>query len=198
MAQEKLIFISGGVRSGKSSFAEKLANEQAKKWEGKLHYVACGLHTDQEMAHRIQRHQELRSGNVIPWRTWEQPVHLLGIANQFTKDDIVLIDCVTTLLGNELFSLGESGITSHENIIEAIFQGICQIKTNSLRTIVVSNEVFHEPVHLEPFTFTYTKLLGQLHQKLVAAADYAYMVEVGIPVVMKGEGVKWGTVLREL
>lgn len=187
MAEASLVFISGGVRSGKSTFAEQLANTHAKRRHGKLHYIACGQHTDGEMSARIKRHQETREANSIPWRTWEQPVNLLGIADQFTKQDIVLIDCITTLLSNELFADDDYKMSYPKDRQQAILQGVKRIQKNSFLTIVVSNEVFHEPVGTEPLTIIYTKMLGQLHQKLVATATHAFVVEAGIPIVMKGE-----------
>ena len=74
MVRGKLTFISGGVRSGKSSYAEKLLVNEAQKNGGRLVYIASGVATDSEMQARIERHKSDRSTHS--WTTIEQPVEL--------------------------------------------------------------------------------------------------------------------------
>ena len=99
-----VIFITGGVRSGKSQFAENIAME---RWQslgiGQLHYIAAMQPSDSEMEKRISRHQEDRRQSGYHWMTWEQPVSIGKMASNFKCDDIVLLDCLTTWLNNELF-----------------------------------------------------------------------------------------------
>ncbi len=99
-----LIFISGGVRSGKSSFAEKLALKIACEEGGGLHYIATGVPSDLEMKERIKKHQHDREAAKYRWITVEQSINIGAIADHFNNRDILLLDCVTTLLNNELFS----------------------------------------------------------------------------------------------
>ena len=61
-----------------------------------------------------------------------------------------------------------------------------QIQNRGKVLIVVSNEVFNEPLVENELVFTYGQLLGQIHQQLVKAADQAYLVEMGVPILMKG------------
>ncbi|MBA4536853.1 bifunctional adenosylcobinamide kinase/adenosylcobinamide-phosphate guanylyltransferase [Bacillus aquiflavi] len=190
MAQAKLIFITGGVRSGKSSFAESLATSYAEKTSGRLHYIACGQAADHEMEERIRRHQLVRQNSPIPWKTWECFLNLGTLASHFTKRDVVLLDCVTTLLDNELFSHYETGewqSKKFQNHVEqSIVANIAQLKNNSIVTVVVSNELLNEPIH-EETSLTYGRLLGSIHQQIVKMADEAFLVEAGIHVLMKGE-----------
>ena len=74
MVRGKLTFISGGVRSGKSAYAEKLLVDEAEKNGGRLVYIASGIATDSEMQARIERHQTDRAAHN--WTTIEQPVEL--------------------------------------------------------------------------------------------------------------------------
>lgn len=98
-----ILFISGGVRSGKSTFAEELAREYAIEEEANLHYIATSVVIDAEMKERIFLHQKGREKQVLKWTTWEKPVHLGELTCEFQKSDILLLDCLTTLVGNELF-----------------------------------------------------------------------------------------------
>jgi adenosylcobinamide kinase/adenosylcobinamide-phosphate guanylyltransferase len=183
-----LIFITGGVRSGKSSFAERKAMEIASQTKGQLHYLATGVSSDQEMNERIAKHKLDRENGSYHWKTVEQPLQIGEIANEFCSQDIVLLDCVTTLLNNELFFSEQAWDESFlESVQERIVTGILKIKIRAHTLIVVSNEVLHEPLLGNVLVRTYGKLLGQIHQYLVKKADQAILVETGIPIVMKGD-----------
>lgn len=188
MESPSLIFITGGVRSGKSSFAERLAVETAAKTGGRLHYIATGVSFDDEMKIRIRRHREDRQKSGLPWQTWEQPENIGLLASFFTKEDIILLDCITTLVNNELFFLGER---LEDSLIEGIYgrvvSGIDAIRKNGGLLIAVSNEVLFEPYGDDELLLRYRNLLGKIHQKVVGMADEAYLVEAGVPLLMKGK-----------
>lgn len=186
-AAESLIFITGGVRSGKSSFAERKAEQIASETNGQLIYLATGVPSDVEMVERIYKHQLTRAHSEFRWNTIEKSVQIGEVAENFSGHEIILLDCVTTLLNNELFSSkGEWNSTFLEMVVEAIVTGIIDIKNRAKTLIVVSNEVLFEPVNGNHLVFTYSRLLGHIHQQLVTEADQAYLVESGIPLVMKG------------
>lgn len=188
MAESSLIFISGGVRSGKSRFAEKLAAEIAAKTGGQLHYIAAGVASDAEMNERILRHQCDREESGLNWKTWEKSTRLQELAGTFTHTDIILLDCLTTLLNNEFFSKDEQWMDHafQREVMNNIIDGIKQIAAKCHRLIVVSNEVLHDPPVDNELVFIYGKMLGQLHQQIVAKANQAFLVEAGIPILMKG------------
>jgi adenosylcobinamide kinase / adenosylcobinamide-phosphate guanylyltransferase len=185
----QLIFISGGVRSGKSSFAEKTSIELAKQTGGKLHYIASGVAFDAEMKDRIKRHQEQRNEGNEQWTTWEEPYLLHTLSPAFQHDDIVLFDCLTNLLNNRLFQTEERLMdpTFHEEIKKSIMEGIRSIQKACHSLVVVSNEILNEPIMSSDLVLVYAKLLGKLNQQVVAQAKEAYVVESGIPVCMKKE-----------
>jgi adenosylcobinamide kinase / adenosylcobinamide-phosphate guanylyltransferase len=193
---EQLIFISGGVRSGKSQFAEKLAVDLSGLTQGhetsdspyQLHYIAAGQASDEEMKTRISQHQTDRHLSGLNWNTWEQPNGLTELSDVFGEDDVVLLDCLTTLLNNEFFKEENlwKNIRFQERIMEEILEAIEKIANSCHALIVVSNEVFSDTNGDTELIFIYKKILGKLHQKVVAKAKLAYLVESGIPLLMKG------------
>lgn len=176
-----LIFVTGGVRSGKSTFAEKLARSIGGI---SLNYIATSMETDYEMKSRIKRHQQMREKQDRKWTTYEQPIDIQKVSSYFSKKDTVLLDCLTILLSNELFL--RSGNRTNKETMDHILFGVSSVKKACGTLIIVSNELFQEgqhdrgtPVH------TYVSLLGKLHQELVQKADYAYLVENGVPIRKK-------------
>jgi adenosylcobinamide kinase / adenosylcobinamide-phosphate guanylyltransferase len=188
MAAKSLIFITGGVRSGKSSFAERKAVEIARTTGGQLTYLATGVPSDPEMKERIEKHQRDRLAGTYHWKTIEQSVQIGKLADNFDGKDIILVDCVTTLLNNELFSSEQEDWDEHflEIVKENVITGVTSIKNRTGSMIVVSNEVLNEPLLGNEMVFTYGRLLGQIHQYLVKEADQVFLVEAGIPIEMKG------------
>ncbi|MEI4768940.1 bifunctional adenosylcobinamide kinase/adenosylcobinamide-phosphate guanylyltransferase [Psychrobacillus sp. FJAT-51614] len=171
MVRGKLVFITGGVRSGKSSFAEKyLMNEQAKRNV----YVASGVAVDVEMKKRIERHQQDRESYQVEWVTIEQPRHFENILPHIQDGDGILWDCVTTWLANELYE-GEM-----ETIEERLYDAIDQLVEKAKVVIIVSNEVLDEPLSQHESVVLYQKWIGRIHQRLVAKADYAFEMEYGL------------------
>lgn len=187
MAQApSLIFISGGVRSGKSSFAEKTAAKIATATGGNLHYIATGVPFDAEMKRRIEKHRHDRESAKSLWTTIEQPINLWELKGHFHSNDIVLLDCVTTLLNNELYSANHPWDDDFLTLVQQkVITGILAIKVQACSLIVVSNEVLNEPMPANKLVITYKKLLGSIHQQLVKEADIAYLVEAGVPIMMK-------------
>lgn len=171
MVRGKLIFITGGVRSGKSSFAEHyLMNEQAKRNV----YIASGVAVDSEMKERIKRHQDDRENYSVEWVTIEQPRHFEQIVPGIQQDDGILWDCVTTWLANELYE------GKMEEVEEQLYVAIDQLLEKAKVMVIVSNEVLDEPISNFEYTALYQAWIGRIHQKLVAKADYAFEMEYGL------------------
>lgn len=184
MEKSALILITGGARSGKSTFGEKITSSLAKKEGNSLHYIATSRPSDEEMQQRIHRHKEQRNISGFVWKTWECPRGLKAIVSHFGPKDIVLLDCLTILLANELFS-----DRKNDQVTESILQPIDDLKQCCRALVVVSNEVLNEPLPDDPLIQTYARLLGNLHRELVKRASAAYLVEMGVPVLMKGISV---------
>jgi adenosylcobinamide kinase/adenosylcobinamide-phosphate guanylyltransferase len=178
MEKQMLIFISGGVRSGKSSISEQIAIRYLHP-EGRLLYIACGSRTDTEMDERIFHHRERRANSGYTWLTIEQSVDIADI--YIEPNDTVLIDCVTTLLAGEYFRKDKRAFEAGARIAD----GILDIHKRAKTVVVVSNELSFETPATD-LTADYMKMLGRIHQKVVKESNLAALVEHGIPVVKKG------------
>lgn len=171
MVRGKLVFITGGVRSGKSSFAEHyLMNEQAKRNV----YVASGVAVDTEMKIRIERHQHDRESYPVEWITIEQPRQFEHIIQQIQQGDGILWDCVTTWLANELYE------SDMEEVEKKLYDAINQLLEKAKVIVIVSNEVLDEPLSNYESVIHYQQWIGRIHQQLVERADHAFEMEYGI------------------
>jgi adenosylcobinamide kinase / adenosylcobinamide-phosphate guanylyltransferase len=188
MEESGLIFVTGGARSGKSSFAERLACKIASDYGGDLHYIATCKPADDEMSNRIRRHQLERKESAAEWVTWECPTDINNLVPVFKKTDIVLLDCLTILLTNELFQDEHSWKHQafQEKVMQLILLGIKAIEEKVQTIVIVSNDVLNENIIEQPLVHVYGRLLGKLHQQIVKNARKAFTVESGIPVLMKG------------
>ncbi|MCP3740886.1 bifunctional adenosylcobinamide kinase/adenosylcobinamide-phosphate guanylyltransferase [Rossellomorea sp. BNER] len=186
-----LFFITGGVRSGKSYFAEQLAKKLAISTTTKLHYLATAQSTDYEMKKRILRHKLDRQHSDVKWTTWECPNNIQTLTCHFSKKDTVLLDCLTTLLTNEMFSEERNWTDPNvqDKIIKKIIDPLYELKKNVHTLLLVSNEVLNEPDHNNELITVYQRMIGILHQRFVLESTQAYLIEAGIPVLMKGESL---------
>jgi adenosylcobinamide kinase/adenosylcobinamide-phosphate guanylyltransferase len=171
---KKVYFITGGARSGKSAFAEKLANGMT----GKRAYIATAQALDPEMMVRIQHHRD-RRGAV--WDTYEEP---LAIADLIVKLNgcyrIVLIDCLTLWLSNVIaHTNGDDEVNSRSDVL------VAAIKSFDGSSIIVSNEVGLGIVPENPLARRFRDFAGILNQKMAQAADEVYFTAAGIPMKIK-------------
>jgi adenosylcobinamide kinase / adenosylcobinamide-phosphate guanylyltransferase len=117
----RLILVTGGARSGKSTYAERLAAQLAEPHGGRVTYIATSQAHDGEMAQRVSAHQASRPGT---WTTVECPVEAAGAvraaaagvvdqgagaAGSAGAPPIILLDCVTLWVTNLLFAGGAFG-----------------------------------------------------------------------------------------
>jgi adenosylcobinamide kinase/adenosylcobinamide-phosphate guanylyltransferase len=171
---KKSYFITGGARSGKSAFAEKLASELA----GKRAYLATAQALDPEMAVRIEKHRKDRG---IAWDTYEEPLAVAELMRKLSgRYDVVLLDCLTLWLSNVMAHSDSdvAVITRAEDLATAIrdFNGVC---------IIVSNEVGLGIVPDNPLARKFRDFAGILNQRVAQAADEVYFTASGIPVKIK-------------
>lgn len=172
-----MIFITGGVRSGKSDFAEKYARQLGK--EKTLYYVATGVSFDEEMKKRIVRHRQDRENQNANWNTVEMQVEVPGAIRQLSNEAVVLFECVTTWLSNVLYTYEVKNENSEyiDYCIGLLQKQLLTWHKQGATIIVVSNEVLDElPSHYEDVNL-YRKLLGELHQWIVKNSDEAYEVQ---------------------
>ncbi|MFA9558472.1 bifunctional adenosylcobinamide kinase/adenosylcobinamide-phosphate guanylyltransferase [Evansella sp. AB-rgal1] len=180
-----IVFVSGGARSGKSSFAEELANESYYSVKGKfskscLYYVATAKRTDKEMDNRINIHQQRRSGQ---WETIEEPYDIANLLLELNKGDVVLFDCLTIWLSNRMFDLNDAF-----DQIKVKFQSWLKIaKEREIVFIIVSNDL-NEGVPIPNQTVhNYIYNLENLHQEIILYSDQVIQMIAGLPTYWKGE-----------
>lgn len=184
-----LIFITGGVRSGKSHFAEKMAIEQYYMQSvqvQRLIYMASGMALDHEMEKRIQRHQADRKSQQIQWLTIETPYKMADSLQSLRDGDVVLWDCATTWLTNAFYEGFDKGTPCVEQPgclerkLKDLKIAVQSLLDKKITLIVVSNELFDEPPYLNKEVELYRQLLGNFHQWFVSMAAEAYEVNYGI------------------
>lgn len=171
---EKIYFITGGARSGKSAFAERLADGLA----GKRAYIATAQALDPEMVRRIEHHRKRRGTS---WDTFEEPLAVDELLRKLSgRYQVVLLDCLTLWLSNVIaHTEGDGLVTSRaDGLVEALkdFGCVC---------IAVSNEVGLGIVPDNPIARQFRDFAGVLNQKMAKIADEAYFMASGIPMRIK-------------
>lgn len=175
----KIILVLGGIRSGKSNFALELAKGLNKN----VAFVAtCPPDIDDvEMQDRIKKHKKSRPAQ---WQTIEEPNDPLP---QILKanTDIVLLDCVGLLVSNLLLKNQVS-----EFIIEKIEGLLKGINDAGITCIIVSNEVGYGLIPTNELGRRFVDLVGCVNQIIAQQANEVYLLVSGIPLNIKGLGVK--------
>lgn len=180
----QIIFITGGVRSGKSAFAEKYAKKLYKQLKKEsLFYIASGVSFDEEMASRINRHKQDRKASDVNWHTIEV-MDLVPEEVSFPNNNVVLWDCITTWLSNVLFKTEQLGdqerIQKIESYLEMLKEKVLQWRSNGAVVLLVSNEVLDEASLTNKEVILYRKTLGKLHQWIVSICEEAYEMDYSI------------------
>ena len=168
----KLILITGGARSGKSIFAQKLANNLSKK----VTYIATDKARDKEMELRIKIHRKNRPSH---WRTIEKEKNITEVLSRVAgKSDVILLDCLTLLISNLLLS-------SRKNVLKEIRRLVSKIREIKATVLIVSNEVGMGIVPDNRLARKFRDMAGKANQIVAQAADEVYLVVSGIPVTIK-------------
>ncbi|MEW6067676.1 MAG: bifunctional adenosylcobinamide kinase/adenosylcobinamide-phosphate guanylyltransferase [Nitrospirota bacterium] len=164
----KIVFITGGARSGKSSFAIA----EASKIKGKKAYIATAEAIDKEMKDRIKKHKKQRGDD---WYTHEEPIKISGVIKKI-KDgySVIVLDCLTLWLSNIMHTNLEIE-TEIEHLISSL------VTCHSSRVYIVSNEVGMGIVPENEMARRFRDYAGILNQKVAEVSDEAYMVVAGIP-----------------
>lgn len=172
--KKKIIFITGGVRSGKSQFALEIG----KKFLGPKAYLATAQAWDEEMRDRIKKHQESRPSE---WKTIEEPREIVQtIKEEGEKFCLILIDCLTLWISNLLLAgwPAEKILTETDDILKACRQSKCSF-------IMVSNEVGWGIVPDNEAARYFRDIAGMVHQKMAQEADEVYLMVCGLPQILK-------------
>ncbi len=182
--------VLGGVRSGKSALAERLAHAADRP----VLVVATASVTDGEMAERIARH---RASRPATWRTAEAPLNLVtAVEREASRDEVVVVDCLTVWLGNRLVE-GVGPETDPETVdaprwaaleeaaVEHVIALCGLARQRGLRLVLVSNEVGMGVVPATPLGRRYRDALGRVNQAAAAASETVLLTVAGIGVDLK-------------
>ena len=169
----KIVFITGGVRSGKSSFAIS----EALKVAGKKAFIATAEATDCEMEERIKRHKQDRG---IGWKTFEEPVAVARLVEEINgRYQVIVIDCLTLWLANIMMS----GLNAEKETGDFVAT-LRALKETKL--FIVSNEVGMGIVPENELARKFRDMAGRLNQQVASASEEVYITLSGIPVKIKG------------
>jgi adenosylcobinamide kinase/adenosylcobinamide-phosphate guanylyltransferase len=176
---KKNIFILGGVRSGKSRFAQELAKKLSKK----VLFVATGEPLDEEMRARIDEHKKARPKS---WRTLEMPTNIgQQLGAEIGDAEVVIIDCLTLLVSNRI---GEEldYLKAEKQVMAEINELIAGMDKLRASFIIISNEVGTGLVPEARLGRIYRDILGKANQLVAQHANEVYFMVAGIPMKMKG------------
>lgn len=169
-----LTLILGGSGSGKSAYAEDYLLRTAG--DKKKYYIATMQVWDEEMQEKVDRHHRLRQGKGFT--TIEQPTALEQAVTQMEPAGAVLLECMSNLAANEMFS-GEP--VDRQTVIAKILQGVDALRKQADPLVIVTNNVFEDGVTYDDSTMEYIEALGRINERLAAVADEVVEVVAGIP-----------------
>ena len=177
---KSLTLILGGVRSGKSSFAQRLASRGDR-----VLFLATAQAGDVEMAARIQAHRESRPSD---WDTLEEPLKLVASLSPVLHNyNIVILECLTLWVSNLMLNVPTSEADNVD--IPSDVRELLRLYSNGRASwIIVSNEVGLGVIPSTRLGRHYADELGRVNQLIAAAADCVYFMAAGLPLKLKGEG----------
>jgi adenosylcobinamide kinase/adenosylcobinamide-phosphate guanylyltransferase len=173
--QGSVTLVLGGARSGKSRYAQQLA-EQSRH----VVFVATAKASDEEMRAKIERHRKDRPEE---WPTVEEPVDLPKVLAEYElKSEVIVVDCLTIFAANLLEAEGEDN-----DAIERSVEALCEaLRTAQCTVVLVSNEVGSGVVPAYAVGCRYRDLLGEINQKVARVADDVVLMVAGLPLALKG------------
>ncbi|MCT8978163.1 bifunctional adenosylcobinamide kinase/adenosylcobinamide-phosphate guanylyltransferase [Clostridium sp. CX1] len=180
----KIILVTGGSRSGKSTFAEKLLENK-----NDVLYIATAIVTDKEMEKRIEKHKKQRNQK---WATYEG---FKNLAEVIKKDShkYIMIECIGTMVTNFMFDKEYNFDTmSQEDISELSKKIKSEVETLLLaakdsdkEVVIVTNEVGWSLVPEYRLGRIFSDILGHVNQYIGSFSDEAYLVACGFPLKLK-------------
>lgn len=181
-----IIFITGGARSGKSSYAEKLAKEKG----GKVTYIATSIPFDEGMENRIQKHKNRRPKN---WMTIERyrDFDCVEGSEEYQETDLFLVDCITVMINNLMFYSGLDFDTCTPAEVDELEKEIQEevekllVLAREKDMIIVSNEVGMGLVPAYKVGSYYRDIAGRINQLIASRANEVFFIVSGLPIKLK-------------
>lgn len=209
-----IALVIGGSGSGKSAYAEQMAVKAAGN--GSLYYVATMQVYDEEGKKKVERHQKMRAGKGF--LTIEQPRRLEEAAKKVAAESvpaeiasaekvsagkvaaegvpagkIVLLECMSNLVANEMFSEENLSAVMDEAKIKQlsheIISGVTALQDSCDILIIVTNQIFEDGIRYDASTMAYIRLLGDVNRQIAEQAEQVIEVVAGIPIFIKKDGI---------
>jgi adenosylcobinamide kinase/adenosylcobinamide-phosphate guanylyltransferase len=182
----RIVFVTGGARSGKSAFAERAAIATGEP----VVYLATMEALDDELVRRVERHRQERPAG---WETVEAPIEVAGTLRRLDLRRCVLLDCLSLWVSNAVLAgipdIERASVADWEGTVERVIASARDVialqreRRGSL--VVVTNEVGSGIVPGEPLSRWYRDALGLVNQSFARAADEAWLLVSGLPVRLK-------------
>ena len=176
-----ITLILGGARSGKSAYAQSLAEETGKS----VTFLATAQALDDEMSVRIQKHRAERPAR---WETLEIPLDIAAHLEQI-RSEIVILDCVTLLVTNLLMRFVKNDLVEEAPFMASVQKEMSELLSGLHKTgqdwLIISNEVGLGLVPEYQMGRAYRDGLGWANQTLARAADQVIFMVAGIPTVIR-------------
>ncbi len=170
---KRIILITGGQRSGKSSYAEQLALSLSPTPV----YVATAHVWDEEFRQRVLHHQARRGPQ---WTNIEEEMYL---SRHDLTGRVAVIDCVTLWLTNFYFAASDG--SQGDGVLNEVKAEFDRFTTSDATYIFVTNEIGSGGVSDNAVQRRFTDLQGWLNQYIAAKADEVILMVSGIPVKVK-------------
>ena len=183
----KIVLITGGARSGKSAFAEKLARQAGPR----VAYIATAEVGDGEMAERVALHRLRRPAE---WQTHEAPAQAENAIDAIAaakQAELILFDCLTVYTSNALLAQPEDAPVPlrRETVLAAVDRLLAAAGRFPGTVVFVTNEVGDGIVPDNALAREYRDLAGLVNQKAAQAATEVYWVICGLPVEIKRQAL---------
>lgn len=168
--------ILGGVRSGKSRLAERLALASGRP----VTYIATATAGDDaEMAARIGAHRVRRPAD---WTVIETPLALASTVREHARrGGYLIVDCLTLWLTNLLLASDDQALDREQ---QALLDALDDLPGD---LVMVGNETGMGIVPLGELTRRYCDAAGRLHQDIAARCDRVLLTVAGLPLALKGD-----------
>ena len=188
-----MVLVTGGSKSGKSTYGENLITEMraqvSPKLEPKIYYIATMEPFGSEDFQVIKRHRIAREGKGFITIEKFRNIHEVEVE----ADSMVLLECVGNLVANEMFSMESTeeltGKTSSEecrqNVIDRVISGIKKLKDSCSELVVITNQVCSDTGNYPEETREYIRQMGLVNQELSRIAERVVETVYGIPIEIK-------------
>jgi adenosylcobinamide kinase / adenosylcobinamide-phosphate guanylyltransferase len=189
-----IALVTGGARSGKSSFAEAYARSLASQGL----YIATAEAWDDEMKDRVARHKERREESGFQWKTLEEtlllPERLTTVDFEYnvyrSGGHVVLVDCLTLWLTNTLLQF-ESEADAEARSMARVRELTAVLRRYQGDLLLVTNEVGYGIVPATPLGRLFRDVCGRMNQEVASVCDQVFLVTAGIPIELKSRRFRW-------